>query len=187
MYFLSSFQSSLFSSQTQTVKLAGYLKSLAQQAKNVPKYLPAGVLKAASALDWSSKTGVAGRLDRRASRMESTPESKSEKPEKSYLSTAVDSISPWGGSRSSTPKPASATVPGEGSGLKHQRGGDHTTQNWHGFSSKRYPPDCPPLNARWFHAVDVCPELQSAAVPLGVEANSSTLDTKEETQIAEEY
>ncbi|KAH6713044.1 DDHD domain-containing protein [Leptodontidium sp. MPI-SDFR-AT-0119] len=87
--------------------------------------------------------------------MESTPESKSEKPEKSYLSTAVDSISPWGGSRSSTPKPASATVPGEGSGLKHQRGGDHTTQNWHGFSSKRYPPDCPPLNARWFHAVDI--------------------------------
>ncbi|KAL2071364.1 hypothetical protein VTL71DRAFT_12599 [Oculimacula yallundae] len=87
--------------------------------------------------------------------MESTPESKSEKAEKSYLSTAVDSISPWGGSRSSTPKPASATVPGEGSGLKHQRGGDHTIQNWHGFSSKRYPPDCPPMNARWFHAVDI--------------------------------
>ncbi|CZT02755.1 related to phosphatidic acid-preferring phospholipase A1, contains DDHD domain [Rhynchosporium agropyri] len=87
--------------------------------------------------------------------MESTPESKSEKPEKSYLSTAVDSISPWGGSRSSTPKPTSATVPGEGSGLKHQQGGDHTIQNWHGFSSKRYPPDCPPMNARWFYAVDV--------------------------------
>ncbi|CAL3971357.1 hypothetical protein PZA11_007864 [Diplocarpon coronariae] len=87
--------------------------------------------------------------------MDSTPENKSEKPERSYLSTAVDSISPWGGSRSSTPKPASTTVPGEGSGLGHQRGGDHTTQNWHGFSSKRYPADCPPLNARWFHAVDV--------------------------------
>merc|ERR1712093_501409 len=49
--------------------------------------------------------GVAGRFDRRASKMDSTPENKSEKPEKSYLSTAVDSISPWGGSRSSTPKP----------------------------------------------------------------------------------
>ncbi|KAG4419810.1 hypothetical protein IFR04_007029 [Cadophora malorum] len=87
--------------------------------------------------------------------MDSTPENKSEKPEKSYLSTAVDSISPWGGSRSSTPKPTSATVPAEPSGLKHQRGGDHTIQTWHGFSSKRYPPDCPPLNARWFHAVDI--------------------------------
>ncbi|KAK2625277.1 hypothetical protein QTJ16_005646 [Diplocarpon rosae] len=87
--------------------------------------------------------------------MDSTPENKSEKPEKSYLSTAVDSISPWGGSRSSTPRPTSSIVPGEGSGLGHQRGGDHTTQSWHGFSSKRYPADCPPLNARWFHAVDV--------------------------------
>ncbi|KAK0109026.1 hypothetical protein ONS96_002860 [Cadophora gregata f. sp. sojae] len=82
-------------------------------------------------------------------------ENRPEKPEKSYLSTAVDSISPWGGSRSSTPKPTSAAVLGKGSGFKHQRGGDHTIQNWHGFSSKRYPPDCPALNTRWFHAVDI--------------------------------
>lgn len=88
--------------------------------------------------------------------MESTPESKSEKPEKSYLSAAVDSISPWGSSsRSSTPKPASATATG-GSGLKSDTG-DHTTQHrWHGLSRKRYPPDCPPINARWYYAVDVC-------------------------------
>ncbi|KAH8786167.1 DDHD domain-containing protein [Hyaloscypha finlandica] len=86
--------------------------------------------------------------------MDPTPESKSEKPEKSYLSAAVESISPWGGSRSSTPKPPSAAR--EASGLKPQQGGDHTTQSWkHGLSSKRYPPDCPPLAARWFYAVDI--------------------------------
>ncbi|KAF8865107.1 DDHD-domain-containing protein [Acephala macrosclerotiorum] len=85
---------------------------------------------------------------------ESTNANKNEKPEKSYLTAAVESISPWGGSRSSTPKPQTASAPGEGSGLKNQHGGDHSTQRWHGLSSKRYPPDCPPLNARWFYAVD---------------------------------
>jgi hypothetical protein len=84
-------------------------------------------------------------------------ENKTEKQqEKSYLSAAVESISPWSNSRSSTPKPANATAPGEGSGLKNQHGGDHTTQHWHGLGLKRYPSDCPPLNARWFYAVDVC-------------------------------
>ncbi|KAJ5041063.1 uncharacterized protein L3040_005619 [Drepanopeziza brunnea f. sp. 'multigermtubi'] len=148
------------------IRTLGQRLHLADQAtKKVPKYLPEA-LRAAAVFNWSSKQGVAGRFDRRAgSNMEqqSTPENKmskeerSEKPEKSYLYSAVESISPWGGSRSSTPKlmPMSPVVPGEGSGLKHQRGADHTTQNWHGFSSKRYPPDCPPLNARWFHAVDV--------------------------------
>jgi len=79
-----------------------------------------------------------------------------EKAEKSYLATAADYIPSWGGSRSATPKPATAaTVPGESSGLKNQHGGDHQTQHWHGLSRKRYPADCPPLNARWFYAVDV--------------------------------
>jgi hypothetical protein len=97
---------------------------------------------------------VAGRLDR-ADEMDSTPETKPEKPEKSYLSAAVESMSsPWG-PRSSTPKPIAATPPGEASGLKNQNGGDRTTQHWHGLSLKRYPPDCPPLDARWFYAVDV--------------------------------
>lgn len=73
--------------------------------------------------------------------------------EKSYLSGALESMSAWGvPSRSSTPKPV--TAPGEGSGLKNQHGGDHNTQHY-GISSKRYPSDCPPLNARWFYAVDV--------------------------------
>jgi hypothetical protein len=131
--------------------LAGYLRSLAQHARNVPKYLPESVLKPSTVLHWTNKQGVVGRLER----MDSTPKSKSEKPEKSYLTAAVESISPWGGSRSSTPKPLVAGAPGEASGLKNQHGGDHITQSWHGLSSKRYPPDCPPLNARWFYAVDV--------------------------------
>jgi hypothetical protein len=123
----------------------GYFKSLlAQHARNVPRSLPAGLLKSATAFQ------VAGGKER----MDPTPESKSEKPEKSYLSAAVESISPWGGTRSSTPKPPSAAR--EASGLRSQQGGDHTTQSWkHGLSSKRYPPDCPPLAARWFYAVDV--------------------------------
>lgn len=90
--------------------------------------------------------------------MDSTPEGgKADKPEvqRSYLSAAVESISPWGGSRSSTPKPQPSAAPGEGSGLKNQHGGDHSTHHWHGLSVKSYPSDCPPLNARWFYAVDV--------------------------------
>jgi hypothetical protein len=98
---------------------------------------------------------VVGRLERRTEGMETTPESRAEKEQKSYLSAAVGSISPWGGSRSSTPKPTAAGLPGEGSGLKNQHGIDHTSQRWQGLSSTRYPADCPPLNARWFHAVDV--------------------------------
>ena len=109
--------------------------------------LPESVLKSATASTLHQK-GVAGKV-----RMDPTPEGKSEKPEKSYLTAAVESISPWGGSRSSTPKQAVAP-PKEASGLKNQQGGDHTSQSY-GLSSKRYPPDCPPLNARWFYAVDV--------------------------------
>lgn len=117
---------------------------------------------------------MAGRFDR-ARDMDSTPESRSEKPEKSYLSAAVESITPWGSSRSSTPKPI---APGEVSGLKNQHGGDHTTQHWHGLSLKRYPPDCPPLEARWFYAVD-------AGLPRrnrGSKANNTILRSRNESQ-----
>lgn len=103
---------------------------------------------------------MAGRLDR-ADTMESTPEASSrtdnKQAEKSYLSAAVESMSnPWGGSRSTTPKPVpnTATPPGEASGLKNQHAGERT-RDWHGLSLKRYPPDCPPMDARWFYAVDV--------------------------------
>lgn len=146
-----------------TSTLANFLKNLAQQAKNVPKYLPDSFLPSTSA--WtSSKGGVqaAGRLDRRAradSSMDPTPESKADKQERqerSYLSAAVESMT-WGGSRSSTPKPAASatTLPGEASGLKNQHAGYQSSHQWHGLSSKRYPSDCPPLNPRWFYAVDV--------------------------------
>lgn len=84
-----------------------------------------------------------------------------EKPEKSsYLGAAVGAIAPsWGSSRSSTPKPPAR--PGEGSGLKNQHGGFQSVHHW-GLSSKRYPSDCPPLNARWFFAVDVGPILRNS-------------------------
>ena len=95
--------------------------------------------------------------------MESTPSADSKgserdkkQQEKSYLSAAVESISPWGTSRSSTPKPKDKdALPGEGSGLKNQHGGGHSTSYWRGLSRRRYPSDCPELNARWFYAIDV--------------------------------
>ncbi|RKF58515.1 putative phospholipase C20G8.02, mitochondrial [Golovinomyces cichoracearum] len=84
--------------------------------------------------------------------MESTIEGTTEKVEKSYLSAAVDSISPWSNPRSSILKPNSH---GDRSGLRNQNGGDRITQKCHGPSLKRYPIDCPPLCPRWFHAVDI--------------------------------
>lgn len=134
--------------------MAGYLKTLAQHARNVPKYVPEGLLRSASHFDWGKKPGVAGRFDRQA-KMDPTPESKAGKAEKSYLTAAVESITPWSTSRSSTPKPAATVDPAEASGLRNQHGGDHTTQHWHGLSLKDYPADCPSLKARWFYAVDV--------------------------------
>ncbi|KAG9240580.1 DDHD domain-containing protein [Calycina marina] len=72
-------------------------------------------------------------------------------PERSYL----ESITPWSISRSATPKSAPAAQPGEGSGLKNQHGGYQASHYTYGFSSKRYPSDCPPLVPRWYYAVDV--------------------------------
>ncbi|RKF60963.1 putative phospholipase C20G8.02, mitochondrial [Erysiphe neolycopersici] len=84
--------------------------------------------------------------------MDSTTEATSEKIEKSYLSVAVDSISPWNNSRFSAPK---SSIHGDTSGLKNQYGGNRITQQSYGPSLRRYPPDCPPLCPRWFHAIDV--------------------------------
>ncbi|KAH8820987.1 DDHD domain-containing protein [Xylogone sp. PMI_703] len=82
-------------------------------------------------------------------------DSPSNKPEKSYLSAAVESITPWSLSRSSTPKPVPPQpTPKEPSGLKNQHGGDHSVPPLYALSQKRYPPDCPPLKPRWFYAVD---------------------------------
>ena len=98
---------------------------------------------------------MAGRADRRAENMDPIPETnpeKVEKAEKSYFSAAVESVTPWTGfTRSSTPKPAAFT--GEASGLKNQHGGFQSTYQ---VVPAKYPSDCPPTNAKWFYAVDVC-------------------------------
>ncbi|KAI9787574.1 MAG: hypothetical protein M1839_000105 [Geoglossum umbratile] len=76
---------------------------------------------------------------------------------KSYLLPTF--ASPWQSapnSRSSTPKPSQPSSETVGTGqLGMQQGGDHTISHRHWLSLKKYPPDCPPLNARWFYAVDV--------------------------------
>lgn len=74
--------------------------------------------------------------------MDVPPDPKAEKIEKSYLSAAVESISPWGGSRSATPKVAVTGEVGGGSGLKNSHGGDHSTQPWLGIRAGDYPSDC---------------------------------------------
>lgn len=81
------------------------------------------------------------------------PGAADKKAERSYISSAVDSINPWGGSRSSTPTPRDPQHP-DSAGLSNP--GDHSLSSLYGQSLKRYPPDCPPLVVKWFHAVDVC-------------------------------
>lgn len=73
------------------------------------------------------------------------------KPSSSFLS----SISPW--SRSSTPPPKS---PRQGPRddpprLRQSTGIDHTISLRPSPSLRRYPKDCPPLNTKWYYAVDV--------------------------------
>lgn len=76
------------------------------------------------------------------------------KVEKSYLSSTIESISPWTSTRPATPKPAEGSgVAAEAHGA--QRGGDHSVGRSHGISTRRYPEDCPPLKTKWFYAVDV--------------------------------
>ena len=72
----------------------------------------------------------------------------------------LDSISPWA-SRASTPKPGQAKADKvderlSPSGIsQQQQGGDHRISHRHRLSLKNYPEDCPPVNIRWFYAVDV--------------------------------
>ncbi len=70
----------------------------------------------------------------------------------------IESISPWGPSRSTTPKLGSSSGDAERTldGLGKQQGGDHTVRHRHQLSLRNYPRDCPALNVRWFYAVDVC-------------------------------
>jgi hypothetical protein len=78
------------------------------------------------------------------------PGSGDKKAEKSYLASAVDSINPWGGSRSTTPTPKDPQP-----SVAAPNTNDHATNPYYGLSLQRYPRDCPPLNVQWFHAVDV--------------------------------
>ncbi|KAI1467877.1 DDHD domain-containing protein [Daldinia caldariorum] len=76
------------------------------------------------------------------------------KTEKSYLASAVDSINPWTTSRSTTPTPKDV-APKTGKTPPTKKAEDHSTNTLYGQSFRRYPPECPPLNVMWFHAVDV--------------------------------
>ncbi|KZZ94317.1 DDHD domain-containing protein [Moelleriella libera RCEF 2490] len=83
------------------------------------------------------------------------------KAEKSYLSSAVDSINPWSTSRTTTPTPdnkvEAARAPSEQPGTpnKSTASPDHSITPLYGQSFRTYPRDCPPLIVQWFHAVDV--------------------------------
>ncbi|KJZ77417.1 hypothetical protein HIM_03141 [Hirsutella minnesotensis 3608] len=76
--------------------------------------------------------------------------------EKSYLSSAVESINPWATpSRTSTPPPERQREGSPSPLAKAADPGDHSTTPFYGQSFRTYPKDCPPLNVQWFHAVDV--------------------------------
>ncbi|OAA35970.1 DDHD domain-containing protein [Metarhizium rileyi] len=83
------------------------------------------------------------------------------KPEKSYLSSAVDVINPWSYSRTGTPTPddkkdgGSTLMPDGTATPKAAASGDHAITPFYGQSLRTYPKDCPPLNVQWFHAADV--------------------------------
>lgn len=84
------------------------------------------------------------------------------KAEKSYLASAVDSINPWGGSRSATPTPKDPQASQQTQPPVNP--GDHAINPLYGQSFRRYPPDCPKLNVQWFYAVDVSgPSLRPVA------------------------
>lgn len=74
--------------------------------------------------------------------------------EKSYLSSAVDSINPWAASRSTTPTRKSKLDQSTPSSTPVQSE-DHSITHLYGQSLKTYPAECPPLKVQWYHAVDV--------------------------------
>ncbi|KAK1973970.1 DDHD domain-containing protein [Colletotrichum cereale] len=85
------------------------------------------------------------------------PSGADRKPEKSYLSSAVDSINPWAGGRSTTPTQTPKDPPPPSVQGPNSRPGDHSITHLYGQSIKSYPADCPPLNVLWYHATDVGP------------------------------
>ncbi|KAL8710821.1 MAG: hypothetical protein Q9220_004624 [cf. Caloplaca sp. 1 TL-2023] len=67
----------------------------------------------------------------------------------------LESWSPWP-SRTSTPKPGQSKADGANTAASNlQRGVDHPLKSRFRFSSRHYPPDCPPAQIKWYYAVDV--------------------------------
>lgn len=101
------------------------------------------------------------------------------KPERSYLTSAVESINPWASSRAATPAPDASRLP------PLPKPADHSTTPLYGQSLRSYPHDCPPLNVQWFHAVDVCsgPSAPSVlSVPITCSAVSPSPGAEAEAQ-----
>lgn len=86
-------------------------------------------------------------------------------------SSFLGAISPWTSPRSTTPQPGAAD-PGTGrdAALQRTQGEDHTISHRQRLSLLRYPEDCPPLQPRWFYAVDT-PKSKPAF--LGLEKTES--------------
>lgn len=90
------------------------------------------------------------------------------KAEKSYLSSAVDSINPWAASRSATPTQKPKAEPDGILCAAPANPDDHSTTHLYGQSLRTYPQGCPPLKVQWFHAVDIPkrkPRLSRSAQP----------------------
>lgn len=106
------------------------------------------------------------------------PDPDDKKPEKSYLTSAVESINPWASSRTSTPTPDKKRNEPRPPPAPSAASRDHSTTPLYGQSFRTYPKDCPPLTVQWFHAVDVRPDARPVAAPpdsvsAGAEAETS--------------
>jgi len=102
------------------------------------------------------------------------PGTTDKKTEKSYLSSAVDSINPWAASRSTTPTQKLKPEPDSLLAAAPANPDDHSTTHLYGQSFRTYPSGCPPLKVQWFHAVDVPkrkPKLSRSAQPEKITAS----------------
>lgn len=88
-------------------------------------------------------------------RWKMSPSSGDKKLEKSYLSSAVDSLNPFSGSRSATSTPDNSKRPPSLPASTTASPADHRISALYGQSFRTYPSDCPPLAVQWYHAVDV--------------------------------
>jgi hypothetical protein len=95
--------------------------------------------------------------------------------EKSYLTSAVDSLNPWAERKTSGPETtqtentAHKTAPTDP--------GDHSITHLYGRSFRMYPTDCPALRVQWYHAIDVPKRkplwAKDAAKPANTKTSSS--------------